>query len=158
MKGFAIVLSALLLTACSVPSQTSPTVQQTDEEVLQEPRGSDESKAPELTPGSNEILRAPLTVADGLEIIISDVIIPPNEATPRHYHPGEEFVYVIEGSVVHVEEEKPEFILKAGETITLAPEVEHAPRGTEEGARVIVFRVHTEGQPERILIEEEDGE
>lgn len=77
---------------------------------------------------------------------------------PRHYHPGEEFVYIIEGSVVHVEEGKPEFILEAGETITIAPESVHEPHGTAEGARAIVFRVYVEGESERTLIEENGDE
>ena len=133
MKRFAITLSALLLTACTASSKgVKP-----------------------ASPGSNEMLRAPLTLADGIEVIVSDVIIPPNATVPRHYHPGEEFLYIIEGSVVHVEEGEPESTLRAGEARVLAPEVEHAPRGTEEGARVIVFRVHPKGQPERILVEDE---
>ena len=107
-----------------------------------------------LPPGSNEMLRAPLTSADDLEVIISDVIIPPNGTVPRHYHPGEEFIYIIEGSVVHVEEGMPEEIRQAGDAFVIAPEVEHEPRGTKEGARVIAFRVHDEGQPERILVED----
>ena len=37
-------------------------------------------------------------------------------------------------------------------------EAEHEPRATEEGARVIVFRVHEEGQPERILVEDHEHE
>ena len=109
-----------------------------------------------LPPGSNEMLRAPLTSAEDLEVIISDVIIPPNGTVPRHYHPGEEFIYIIEGSVVHIEEGMPEEIRQAGDAFVIAPEVEHEPRGTEEGARVIVFRVHEEGQPERILVEDRE--
>lgn len=152
--SLAIALSALLFTACSTSPQAASTSDKAAEEQTTEPIASDSSR-PDLPPGSNEMLRTPLTMVDGLEVIVSDVIIPPNAATPRHYHPGEEFVYIIEGSVVHIEEGKPEFILRAGDAVTLAPEVEHAPRATEEGARVIAFRVHTEGQPERILVDEE---
>ena len=158
-NGYAIALSALLFTACSTPSQTAPTSKQIVEEQSEEPAVSDvggDNSGPELPPGSNEMLRAPLTLAEGTEVIVSDVIIPPNATVPRHYHPGEEFVYIIEGSVVHVEEGKPEFILKAGEATTIAPKREHEPRGTEEGARAIVFRVHPEGEePERTLVEGE---
>jgi quercetin dioxygenase-like cupin family protein len=100
------------------------------------------------------MLRAPITVAEGLEVIISDVVIPPNATVPRHYHPGEEFIYVIEGSAVHIEEGKPDQILRAGDTYVIPPGAEHAPRGGEQGARAIVFRVHLEGEPERILVEE----
>ena len=104
-------------------------------------------------PGSNERLRAPITIAEGLEVIISDVVIPPNATVPRHYHPGEEFLYVLEGSAIHVEEGKADQLLKAGDSYVIPPRAEHAPRGGPEGARAIVFRVHKEGEPERILVD-----
>ena len=111
--------------------------------------------APEgLGPGSNGMLRAPITAAPDLEVLISDVIIPPNSEVPRHYHPGEEFVYVIEGSAVHVEDGKPDRVTQAGDAMVIPPEAVHAPRGGPEGARAIVFRVHLKGQPERIAVPE----
>lgn len=103
-------------------------------------------------PGSNEMLRAPITVSDDLEVIISDVVIPPNAEVPRHYHPGEEFIYVLEGSATHVEEGKPDRVLKAGDTYVIPPEAIHMPRGGPDGARAVVFRVHVEDQPERVLV------
>lgn len=112
--------------------------------------------APEgLSAGSNEMLRAPITAAPGLEVLISDVIIPPGQEVPRHYHPGEEFVYVIEGSAIHVEDGKDDRLTEAGEAMAIAPEAVHAPRGGPNGARAIVFRVQLEGQPERIPVLEE---
>lgn len=112
--------------------------------------------APEgLSAGSNEMLRAPITAAPELEVLISDVIIPANQQVPRHYHPGEEFVYVIEGSAIHIEEGKEDRLTEAGDAMVIAPEAVHAPRGGPEGARAIVFRVHLEGQPERIPVPEE---
>ena len=105
-------------------------------------------------PGSNMMLRGPITIAEGLEVIISDVVIPAGATVPRHYHPGEEFIYVIEGSAIHVEEGKPDQTLSAGDAYVIPPEAEHAPRGGPDGARAIVFRVHVEGQPERIPVED----
>lgn len=107
-----------------------------------------------LKPGSNEMLRAPLSFADDIEVIVSDVIIPPNATVPRHFHPGEEFIYLIEGSVVNVVEGLPDTLMTAGDTFVMPPGVEHAPYATNEGARAIVFRVHVEGRPERYLVEE----
>ena len=103
-------------------------------------------------PGSNLMLRGPITISDDLEVIISDVVIPAGAAVPRHYHPGEEFVYVIEGSAVHIEEGKPDQVLSAGDAYVIPPEAEHAPRGGPNGARAIVFRVHKAGLPERVNI------
>lgn len=100
------------------------------------------------------MLRGPITISDDLEVIISDVVIPPGAEVPRHYHPGEEFLYVIEGSAIHVEEGKPDQILSAGDSYVIPPEAEHAPRGGPDGGRAIVFRVHKQGLPERINIVE----
>lgn len=114
------------------------------------------SAAPDTTTrppsGSNQMMRAPVAVADGLEVIISDVVIPPNATVPRHYHPGEEFLYVLEGSAVHVEEGQPDRILKAGDTYVIPPRAIHAPRGGPDGARAVVFRLHVEGEDERVLL------
>ena len=101
-------------------------------------------------PGSNEVLRSMLAGTPGVEVIISDVVIPPNGQVPRHYHPGEEFLYVIEGSAIHVEEGKPDLPLRAGDSYAIPPRAIHSPRGGAEGARAIVFRVHVAGQLERI--------
>jgi len=67
-------------------------------------------------PGSNEVLRSSLAGTPGIEVIVSDVVIPPNAQVPRHYHPGEEFLYLIEGSAIHVEEGKPDLPMKAGDS------------------------------------------
>lgn len=115
-----------------------------------EHRADSASETLKPPPGSNLMLRGPITISDDLEVIISDVVIPPGATVPRHYHPGEEFVYVIEGSAVHVEAGKPDQILSAGDAYVIPPEAEHAPRGGPDGARAIVFRVHKQGLPERI--------
>ena len=107
-------------------------------------------------PGSNEKLRSPIASADGLEVLISDVVIPPNATVPRHYHPGEEFLYVISGSAVHVQDGQDDIELTAGDSYVIPPRAVHSPRGGPDGARAVVFRVHRDGMPERILLE--DGE
>ncbi len=107
-----------------------------------------------LPPGSNLVMRAPLSSDDGLEVIVSDVVIPAGATVPRHYHPGEEFVYVLEGSAVHVEQGQPDRVLEAGDSYVIPPRAVHAPRGGPHGARAVVFRVHVKGQPERIPVKE----
>ena len=101
-------------------------------------------------PGSNEMLRSPLSALPGSEVIISDVVIPPNAQVARHFHPGEEFLYVIEGTAIHIEEGQPDRLLKAGDSYAIPPRAIHSPKGGPQGARAIVFRVHLAGQPERI--------
>lgn len=141
MKAYLAVLTVSLVASCVSPhSDESSSV-----------KVSDTKHYP--PPGSNQVLRAPITIAEGLEVIISDVVIPPNATVPRHYHPGEEFLYVLEGSAVHVEEGKPDLILRAGDSYVIAPRAVHAPRGGPDGARAVVFRVHVAGAKERILVD-----
>ena len=102
--------------------------------------------------GSNEVLRTKVRVADNLEVIISNVFIPPGTAVPRHYHPGEEFLYVVQGSAVQVEEGQEDRELMAGEAYVIPPEAVHAPYGGPDGGHAIVFRLHVEGQEERYLV------
>lgn len=134
MKNVIVGLGAILAAACATaPSQQAETTP---------------------PPGSNEMLRAGISGLDGYEVIISDVVIPAGATVPRHYHPGEEFVYVISGSAIHVQQGKPDVELKAGDAFVIEPEAVHAPRGGPDGARAIVFRLHVADQPERILVDE----
>jgi quercetin dioxygenase-like cupin family protein len=111
-----------------------------------------------LKPGSNMRLRSPISAAPGLEVIISDVIIPANSQVPPHYHPGEEFLYLIEGSARHIVKGQPERMLTAGASTVIPPRAIHAPIGGPDGARAIVFRVHVKDQPERVPVAVEELE
>jgi len=44
--------------------------------------------------------------------------IPPGSSTPRHYHPGQELAYVLEGTGVMHEIGKPSMPIKPGFTVT----------------------------------------
>ncbi|MEL7109448.1 MAG: cupin domain-containing protein [Pseudomonadota bacterium] len=138
IRMIATLCAGMALAGCATPTHTH-----SETETMRPP------------PGSNLMMRAPITISDDLEVIISDVVIPPGATVPRHFHPGEEFLYVIEGSAVHVEEGKPDQILSAGDAYVIPPEAEHAPRGGPDGARAIVFRVHKDGLPERVNIGED---
>ena len=116
------------------------------------PSDSVTCEVPLPPPGSNEVLRSKVRVADNLEVIISNVFIPSGAQVPRHYHPGEEFLYVVQGSAVHVEEGQADRVLMAGDAYVIPPEAIHAPYGGPNGGHAIVFRLHVEGQEERYLV------
>jgi len=109
---------------------------------------------PDRDPGSNQVLNADLETASGLEVIISDVVLPPNSALPKHYHPGEEFAYMIDGSLIFSQEDEPDLEIKAGEAASIRKERVHAVRTGDAPTRIIVFRVHPKGEPERVLVDE----
>ena len=77
--------------------------------------------------------------------------IPANTSLPKHWHPGEEFAYVIEGSVTLWQEGKNDILIKEGEVAKVPLKQVHTAVTGAEGVTLIVFRVHEEGQPERIV-------
>ncbi|WP_284124189.1 VOC family protein [Parerythrobacter aestuarii] len=116
----------------------------------------DPAGLPPRGPGSNTALTAPITVGGPLSVIISDVVIPAGGQVPRHCHPGQEFLYMVEGSATHVEHGKPDRQLGPGDAYVIPAGAIHSPIGGPEGGRAVVFRVHVEGQPERVAVPEGD--
>ena len=93
-------------------------------------------------------------VAD-TEVVLSRVEIPPNKSLPTHWHPGEEFAYVLKGSVTLWQDGKPDIVFKEGEVAKVPLKQIHTAITGEDGVSLLVFRVHQMGEPERILIKEQ---
>ena len=80
--------------------------------------------------------------------------IAPGAATPKHYHPGHEFVYVLEGSGILEEEGKPPLTLKPGVFFYLRSSSEkaeyvHAAKNTSttDPLKILVVLITEKGQP-----------
>ncbi|MEZ4647534.1 MAG: cupin domain-containing protein [Candidatus Eisenbacteria bacterium] len=99
------------------------------------------------------LLRAELEGVEGTEVIVSRVTLPPNSSLPKHWHPGEEFAYVLEGSCILWQDGKEDIVTRAGDVAKVPLQQVHTAITTDEGAVVLVFRVHEKGQPERVLID-----
>jgi quercetin dioxygenase-like cupin family protein len=99
------------------------------------------------------LLKAQLDRIEGTEVIVSRVTIPPHTSLPKHWHPGEEFGYVLEGSAILWQEGKEEIVVNAGEVVKIPLEQVHTAITQDEGATILVFRVHEEGKPERFPAE-----
>ena len=101
----------------------------------------------------NNLLRDSLELAEGIEVIMSYVEVPKETTLPFHYHPGEEFAYIIEGSGQLLLKDKTQKMMKAGDAGKVPLKHVHSFSTLHEGAKMVVFRVHEKGQPDRILIE-----
>ena len=99
------------------------------------------------------LLRATLQRVEGTEIIVSRVTMPPNTSLPKHWHPGEEFGYVLEGSVTLWQEGKDDIVCKTGDVVRIPLKQVHTAITKGEAATLLVFRVHEEGAPERVPVE-----
>ena len=117
-------------------------------------RADDQATHP-VGPILENLLHEVLEGVEGTEVIVSRVRVPPNTSLPRHWHPGEEFAYVLEGSATLWQEGKDDIVVNAGEVAKVPLRQVHTAISGEEGATFLVFRVHVQGEPERVLVEEQ---
>lgn len=87
------------------------------------------------------------------EVLIDLVEIPPNQKLDWHWHPGEEFHYYLEGDPVIERGDAPPIIGKPGTVGHVAFKERHQATAGGQGAKIVVFRVHTKGAPWRYLDE-----
>ena len=108
---------------------------------------------PERVMTADVLLRQSVEGVPTKEVIVNQVSIPPHTELPWHWHPGEEIFYVIEGEVTLAQRGKPDLLSRPGEVNIIEPGVIHTGRTGEEGAILVIFRVHDKGQPERVVVD-----
>ncbi len=84
----------------------------------------------------------------GREVVQVRVDIPAGTAFPKHSHPGEEIVYMIEGVLEYHLEGRPPITLKAGEVLFIPAGTVHAVKnvGSGNGAELAMYIVE-KGKP-----------
>ena len=102
----------------------------------------------------NNIFTDELKLAEGTEVVVSHLVIPANTTLPKHWHPGEEFVYILEGSGILWQKGKADVTLKKGDVYKVPFEQIHTAKTLGEGATILVFRVHEKGKPIRVNVDE----
>lgn len=90
-------------------------------------------------------------VARDRDVIVDLVVIPPDTTLDRHWHPGEEFQYYLEGEVTMEVEGQPPFVGKPGAVGHIPYRKLHTAKTGAAGAKILVFRVHAKGEPMRYL-------
>jgi quercetin dioxygenase-like cupin family protein len=124
----------LLITACSVATFIAFT-----------------AAVPALAGGEPKQTKLLNTTLDDINREVNIVLAEfgPGAETPRHLHPGNLFVYVLEGSLeVHVEGKEPQRI-SAGEVFQEVPDKPMLGRNVSSSdvARVIIFQIGEVGKP-----------
>jgi quercetin dioxygenase-like cupin family protein len=84
----------------------------------------------------------------GREVIQARVELEPGFASRKHTHPGEEIIYVLEGSLEYQVEGKPPMTLKTGDVLFIPAGTIHAARnvGSGNGAELATYVVE-KGKP-----------
>ena len=90
----------------------------------------------------------------GREVVQVRVDFAPGVAFGKHSHPGEEIVYVLEGSLEYQVEGKPPVTLKAGEVLFIPAGTIHAAKnvGTGRGVELATYIVE-KGKPLLTVVE-----
>jgi quercetin dioxygenase-like cupin family protein len=90
----------------------------------------------------------------GHEVIQVRVELAPGVAFPKHSHPGEEIVYVLEGSLEYEVEGKPPVTLRAGDVLFVPAGAVHSAKnvGSGNGAELATYLVE-KGKPLVVLAE-----
>jgi quercetin dioxygenase-like cupin family protein len=86
--------------------------------------------------------------APGREVIQNRVEISPDAPLFWHTHPGEEIIYVLEGSLEYQIEGRPHTTFTAGEALLVPPDTVHAVRNVGSGnAAELATYVVEKGKP-----------
>jgi quercetin dioxygenase-like cupin family protein len=90
----------------------------------------------------------------GREVVQVRVDFAPGSAVPRHTHPGEEIVYVLEGTLEFQLEDQAPVTLKAGEVLFVPAGTVHTAKnvGTNSGAEVSAYIVE-KGKPLSTMVQ-----
>jgi quercetin dioxygenase-like cupin family protein len=104
-------------------------------------------------PHLETLLKSELAGFAGGEVIVSRVSIPPHTTLPKHWHPGEEFAYILEGTCTLWQDGKDDIVGRTGDVLKVPLHQVHTAVTGDEATTILVFRVHEMGQPERTLVE-----
>jgi quercetin dioxygenase-like cupin family protein len=89
----------------------------------------------------------------GREVVQVRVELAPGVSFPKHTHPGEEIIYVLEGSLEYQVEGKEPVTLKAGDVLFIPAGKTHAAKnvGSGDGSELATYVVE-KGKPLVVMV------
>jgi quercetin dioxygenase-like cupin family protein len=92
--------------------------------------------------------------APGREVVQNRVDIAPEAPSVRHKHPGEEIIYVLEGSLEYQIDGRPPTTYEAGDVLLVPAETVHAVRnvGSGNAAELATYFVE-KGKPFIVVVD-----
>jgi quercetin dioxygenase-like cupin family protein len=102
------------------------------------------------TPITRTILQQKeLDEAPGREVVMYRAEIAPGGAVGKHFHPGPELIYVLDGELLLEHDGHPAMTVKAGESTHIPAKHIHNARNASSAQQLkaIVFLIGEKGQP-----------
>ncbi len=95
------------------------------------------------------LLKTALAGMEGKEVTIVHINAPPGFVTPKHFHPGHVFIYVLKGAVTIKMEGDAPVKLGPGDVFQEAPGRTMVGKNlsTTHGAELLVFLIGDKGKP-----------
>jgi quercetin dioxygenase-like cupin family protein len=103
-----------------------------------------------------DVLKTDIAGLEGKELIVQMVEFAPRGASGKHWHPGQEAFYVLEGSGIFEMEGHPPMTVKAGDAAYGPAKIVHEGKNasTTEPFKVVAFRIHPKGEPIAVTVTE----
>ena len=99
-----------------------------------------------------DLQRHDLSVA-GREVVQARVELDPGVTAPRHWHPGEELVNVLEGSFEYQLDGKPPMTLHAGDVLFIPARAIHSAKNVGSGnAAELATYIVEKGKPLLVVV------
>lgn len=97
-----------------------------------------------------------LAVAPGMETVVLTVDGAPGLVGKKHFHPGDEFIYLAEGTLTLDVAGKGEVTLKKGETLHIPGKVAHQAvnPSSDTPFKAVTFGIFEKGQPDTTVVGE----
>jgi quercetin dioxygenase-like cupin family protein len=95
-----------------------------------------------------------LAVAPGMETVVLTVDGAPGLIGKKHFHPGDEFIYVTEGTLTLDVAGKGKVTLKKGETLHIPGRVVHQAvnPSSDTPFKAVTFGIFEKGQPDTTIV------
>jgi quercetin dioxygenase-like cupin family protein len=103
--------------------------------------------------GFTELHRVEVDDTGDLEVVMGLVKRSGESISPKHYHPGGEFGFVLEGTATVASENESPTVLNAGSSFYQPPGEWHVVSTAAEGAKAVVFRILRKGQPMIVVVD-----
>ena len=96
-----------------------------------------------------ELYKADLITSEGKEASMFLAELAPGASMGKHYHPGDAFAYILEGTMLLEIAGKESVTLKAGQSGSLPPRTVHDDKNASQTAplKFLVFHVAKKGDP-----------